>query len=29
LLAAKAAGLGQKDWSVVSKIVRRLAGEDV
>ncbi len=29
LLAAKASGLGQKDWSVVSKIVRRLAGEDV
>ncbi len=27
--AAKAAGFGQKDWSVVSKIVRRMAGEEV
>jgi 3-hydroxyisobutyrate dehydrogenase len=27
--AARASGLGQKDWSVVSKIIRRLAGEEV
>jgi len=25
--AARASGLGQKDWSVVSKVIRRLAGE--
>jgi 3-hydroxyisobutyrate dehydrogenase len=27
--ASKAAGLGDRDWSVVSKVIRRLAGEDV
>lgn len=27
--AARASGLGQKDWSVVSKVIRRLAGEEV
>lgn len=26
--AAQATGLGQKDWSVVSKVIRRLAGEE-
>lgn len=26
---ARAIGLGQKDWSVVSKVVRRLAGDEV
>lgn len=28
LLAAKAGGLGDRDWSVVSKVFRRLAGEE-
>jgi 3-hydroxyisobutyrate dehydrogenase len=27
--AARASGLGDKDWSVVSKVIRRLAGEEV
>ena len=27
--ASRAAGLGDRDWSVVSKVIRRLAGEDV
>jgi hypothetical protein len=26
--AAQAAGLGKKDWSVVCKIIRQLAGEE-
>ena len=27
--ASRAAGLGDRDWSVVSKVIRRLAGEEV
>jgi 3-hydroxyisobutyrate dehydrogenase len=27
--AARTSGLGSKDWSVISKVIRRLAGEDV
>jgi 3-hydroxyisobutyrate dehydrogenase-like beta-hydroxyacid dehydrogenase len=27
--AARARGLGQKDWSVVNKIIQRLAGDEV